>query len=484
VRSASDPRRAVILTSYRTGAPRGKNLGVPGYSYDLVSQLFAPLLARWREVVPVVRDAEAVESAVQDARRRGLDPVHISFVPCQDMVFASSAPNVIVPAWEFPDVPNEAFEGKPQNNWVAVANRCNLVLVGGQFTVDSFQRAGIRTPIRVVPVPTPPEYFMIPPWSAETTTRLACPAYVFPNPDVPAHELWDAPDPEDERVSGTFSEENERVPDTFINRQAWLERLELIAPPFITQATRFLMERLRTDRWSTYVRRCRRESVELSGVVYTCIFNPHDGRKNWQDLLTGFVSALHDCPDATLVIKLITAEPLMVDRILDFYRSVGLSHRCKIIFITDYLTDGQMLALVRASTYYLTTTRAEGNGLPLMNYLAAGRPGIAPCHTAIADYFSADLGLTIPWHAEPAAWPQDNRARLKTTWARLDWPRLVERLRESYSLALHDRLAYESRAERARRRLRERASVESVQAQLYAALAYLNEVRSRDAQTA
>ena len=75
MRSTSDPRRAVILTSYRTGAPRGKNLGVPGYSYDLVAQLFVPLLARWGEVVPVVRDAEAVESAVQDARRpRSQDP--------------------------------------------------------------------------------------------------------------------------------------------------------------------------------------------------------------------------------------------------------------------------------------------------------------------------------------------------------------------------------------------------------------------------
>ncbi|HEY7156196.1 MAG TPA: hypothetical protein VH575_19680, partial [Gemmataceae bacterium] len=195
MRSASASRRAVILTSYRTGATRGKNLGVPGYSYDLVAQLFAPLLARWGEVISAARDAEAVESAVQDARRRGLDPVHVSFVPCQDMVFASSAPNVIVPAWEFPDVPNEAFEGNPQNNWVATANRCDLVIVGGQFTVDSFQRAGIRTPIRVVPVPTPPEYFDVPPWSAETIVRLACPAYVFPNPDVPADELWDAPSP-------------------------------------------------------------------------------------------------------------------------------------------------------------------------------------------------------------------------------------------------------------------------------------------------
>jgi glycosyltransferase involved in cell wall biosynthesis len=476
------------LTSYRTGAARGKNLGVPGYSYDLVAQLFAPLLARWGEVIPAARDTEAVESAVQAARRHGLDPIHVSFVACQDMVFASSVPNVIVPAWEFPDVPAEAFEGNPQNNWVATANRCDLVLVGGQFTVDSFQRVGIRTPIRVVPVPTPPEYFDVLPWSAETIVRLACPAYVFPNPDVPAHELWDAPDLSANGRGQPAGEAPTNRLTPAVRRHTYLstalERLELFAPPLLTQAVGFVTERLRVDRWRSYVRRCRRQDVELSGVVYVCIFNPHDGRKNWQDLLTGFVSAFHDRPDATLLIKLITAEPRMVDRVLDFYRSVGLSHRCKIVFITDYLSDEHMLALVRASTYYLTTTRAEGNCLPLMNYLAAGRPGIAPCHTALADYFDADVGLTLPWHAEPAAWPQDNRVRLKTTWARLDWPALVERLRESHALALHDRRAYDARADRARQRLRERASVESVQTQLHAALAYLDEIHTRDIRAA
>ncbi|HEY7155729.1 MAG TPA: hypothetical protein VH575_17330, partial [Gemmataceae bacterium] len=341
-----------------------------------------------------------------------------------------------------------------------------------------------------VPVPTPPEYFDVPPWSAETIVRLACPAYVFPNPDVPADELWDAPSP----LRGKSQITNHKFQKAFeicdlrfeFPRAAgkWLERLELFAPPLLTRAIRFVTERLRGDRWRSYVRRCRRQGVELSGVVYVCIFNPHDGRKNWQDLLTGFVSAFHDRPDATLLIKLITAEPLMVDRVLDFYRSVGLSHRCKIAFITDYLSDEHMLALVRASTYYLTTTRAEGNCLPLMNYLAAGRPGIAPCHTALADYFDADVGLTLPWHAEPAAWPQDNRVRLKTTWARLDWPTLVERLRESHALALHDRRAYDARADRARQRLRERASVESVQTQLHTALAYLDEIPTRDIRAA
>jgi glycosyltransferase involved in cell wall biosynthesis len=222
----------------------------------------------------------------------------------------------------------------------------------------------------------------------------------------------------------------------------------------------------------------------LSGVVYTSIFNPRDGRKNWQDLLTGFVSALHDRPDATLVVKLIAQESAMVEQVLEFYRGVGLSHRCKVVFITDYLSPQQMLVLARASTYYLTTTRAEGNCLPLMNYLAAGRPGISPCHTAIGDYFDESIGLTIPWHPEPAMWPHDSRRRIKTTWARLDWAALVQRLRESYALAVRDRRAYEARAEHARKRMHERASNASVWARLEAALNDLDKVRAGDGRAA
>jgi glycosyltransferase involved in cell wall biosynthesis len=472
-------RRAVILTSYQTGAHRGKNLGVPGYSYDIVAQLFVPLLARWGEVIPVERESGPLEAAVRDARRRGLDPVHVSFLPFQDFCPKLSAPNVIVPAWEFPDVPDHVFDGNPHNDWVATARRCDLVIVGGQFTVDTFQRAGIRTPIRIVPVPTPEEYFRIPAWRADQHVRIPCSAYVFPDPDMPADRLWDAPDADSGAApAGWLSRLMRSL------RQAWELHGESLLPPLLAKAVQFGAERLGTDRWRGYVRRCRREGLELSGVVYVSIFSPRDGRKNWQDLLTGFVSALHDRPDATLVVKLITRERDMVERVLDFYRGVGLAHRCRVVFITDYLPDEQMLALVRASTYYLTTTRAEGNCLPLMNYLAAGRPGISPRHTAIGDYFDEDIGLTLPWHPEPAIWPQDKRGRIKTTWARLDWPALVERLRESYFLARQDQAAYEARAEQGRQRMRQRASIESVWTQLRAALEHLETIRARDARAA
>jgi hypothetical protein len=463
--------RAVILTSYRSHLSGAQRLGLPGYSYDVVAGLLAPLLQRWGEVVPVPLDVRRIEDAIRTARQRGLQPIHLSVLPFQDVYLTASAPNVVFPFWEFPDVPAEAFDGNPQNNWAATANRCDLVLVCGPFTAAALHRAGIRTPIHVVPVPTPAAYFLLPPWSAETITRIPCPAYVFPNPAVPAHELWDAAD------AAGVDEPPPQSPSLARSslgqlRLAYRHLLKPLLPPVVHRAAR---TRLRpvgvgSDRWHDYLNGCRRERLELSGIVYTSIFSPRDGRKNREDLLSGFVAALRDRADATLVVKLVSADSLWIESALNYYRTTGLAHRCKVVFITDYLSDEQLSALARASTYYLTTTKAEGCCLPLLNYLAAGRPGVAPCHTAISDYLGPEMGFVVHSSPERTLWPQDRRIRFKTTWHRLAWPSVIEQIRASYELARNDRAGYDALAAAARTRMTQWVGTEAVWPRLRDAL--------------
>ncbi len=420
--------RAVIVTSYMTGAPKGRNVGVPGYSYDLVVQLYAPLLQSWGEVAVVPR--EAVDSAVETARRRGFEPIHVSFLPFQDVRLARNAPNVVVPAWEFPDVPNFEFDGNPQNNWVATAARCNLVVVGGAFTATAFRRSGIKTPLRMVPVPTPDEYFQLPAWAPDRAAELHCRTADFT-------DYLRQCRPTAGRSSAVLSRVARRVKN----------RYGAIANRVRSQLVRW---RLRPANPLSDLPGDPDKSARLSGVVYTSIFNPIDGRKNWTDLITGFVCALKDCDDATLLLKLITNQPEQVQRVWTFYEHLGIPHRCRVVVVADFLDDRQLLDLVRPTTFYITTTRAEGNCLPLMNYLAAGRPSISPCHTAIADYFGRDVGFVVDSHPEPTAFPHDSELRRTTTWHRLVWTSLVEQIRNSYAMAKQDYPAYQSLAENAR----------------------------------
>src|SRR5207253_2984059 len=64
------------------------------------------------------------------------------------------------------------------------------------------------------------------------------------------------------------------------------------------------------------------DALELTGVVYATVLNPFDGRKNWEDLLSGFLWALRDRADATLVIKLIVCPESAgagLRTVLDYY---------------------------------------------------------------------------------------------------------------------------------------------------------------------
>jgi hypothetical protein len=153
-----------------------------------------------------------------------------------------------------------------------------------------------------------------------------------------------------------------------------------------------------------------------------------------------------------------------------FYRATGLSHRCKLAFVTAYLSEEQLLGLTRASTFYVNTSRAEGSCLPLQNFMAAGRPGLAPPHTGMADSIDEQCGFTLESHPEPAPWPQEIDGGYRTTWQRLVWQSLHDQLRTSHEAARQDSVRYRSMAERARERMRGLAGAESVWPRLTAAL--------------
>jgi hypothetical protein len=100
----------------------------------------------------------------------------------------------------------------------------------------------------------------------------------------------------------------------------------------------------------------------------------------------------------------------------------------------------------------------------------AGRPGISPRHSAIADYFDDDSGFVVDSHPEPPAWPHDPHLRIRTTWNRIVWPSLAEQLRQSYWTVCSDPQRYHALAARGRERLLRWASPTSVEPRLRSAL--------------
>ncbi len=456
--------RAFLVSSVLEGADVAHHVGGDAYSYHFVYRAFAPLLQRLGAVAEVDHPESRLDYAIRQTQQRGRAPVHLSFRPLQATYLSSLAPNLAFPFWEFPDVPNEDFNGNPRNNWVRIASRLDGILCASEFTRAAFARAGVPTPVHVVPVPIRDQYFDVPQWESRAAARLDCPAYVFPH--------------ESNRAARAGS--NEPPGGTGVWWRAYAlaqQTLRATLPLSLDRRVGLLGQAVRSSwRGTRYGQRMplpTAPAIELSGVVYTSLVNPFDQRKNWQDLLSAFLLALREQDDATMVLKLVSPRaltPSALGLILECYEQLAIRHRCRLVIVPQYLSDPQLLELTRLTTYYVTATRAEGACLPVQDFLAAGRPVVAPAHSALAEYLRPDIAFLVESHPEPTWWPHDRSGHIRTTWHRLVWQSLHDQLQSSYRVAKHEHDRYVHLARRSRERMREFASHERVWPRLRAAL--------------
>jgi glycosyltransferase involved in cell wall biosynthesis len=182
--------------------------------------------------------------------------------------------------------------------------------------------------------------------------------------------------------------------------------------------------------------------IHLDGIIYTTVFNPSDGRKNWQDLISAFVWAFRDSPDATLVLKVIhydfeEARKVVTDEVLKL-----VPFECRVVVLHGYLNGREYAKLIRQSTYVVNASYGEGQCLPLMEAMSAGKPAISPVHTAMEDYVTQSNCFVIRSSAERAWWPHDPRRAFRTTRYRIDWESLRSAYLESFHVAKHDSVRY------------------------------------------
>jgi glycosyltransferase involved in cell wall biosynthesis len=206
--------------------------------------------------------------------------------------------------------------------------------------------------------------------------------------------------------------------------------------------------------------------VEISGVVYTSVFNPNDGRKNWLDMPRTFCFALRECEDATLVLKLAHAGLHRLHWDLQNELRRLMPFKCRVIVIDGFLDDSDYEKLLLHSTYAVNTSLGEGQCLPLMEYMSCGKPAVAPSHTGMADYVDSSNGFLIDSSLEPCAWPQDPRAMYRTQRHRIDAQSLMAAFQQSYQVAKQAPDRYGVMAQSARERLRRHCSQDAVENKL------------------
>ena len=144
-------------------------------------------------------------------------------------------------------------------------------------------------------------------------------------------------------------------------------------------------------------------------LVFVTILNVHDFRKQLYPMLQGFLEFRDVYPEALLLIKMTTPDRgkmpinsfLLMDQVLnagELPRPLVSDH----VWITDNtLSRDEMNDLYDIGAFYVCTSHAEGQNLPILEAMGRGMVPISVDNTAMADYITPETSVIIPSHPRP-----------------------------------------------------------------------------------
>ncbi|WP_339453109.1 glycosyltransferase [Pseudomonas sp. EA_5y_Pfl2_R50] len=413
----------IIIHSETNKSNIQQNLGRPEYSYYFVLKEFRPVLERIGQVIEVSNPDELVDRLYFDCLSRGEDCVFLSFSPPHRTPIHYTCPTIPVFAWEFSTLPTESWQGEPRHDWRVVLEACGRAITHSSFTVSTVRDVmGADYPVSAIPAP-----------------------------------VWDR-----FAARGEQPEQRALVEPVILNLRGLLidsrtVDLRPYGPPGLCEGEPMSFSAPPQD--------CQ---LQLEGVVYTSVFNPYDGRKNWQDMISAFCTTFRDTRDATLVLKLTHHDigNALADMLHHLYKNQA--YQCRIVLIHGYLADADYERLVEATSYVVNSSYGEGQCLPLMEFMSCGKPAIAPLNTAMADYVNSDNAFIVDFTEELTAWPHDPRAAYRTLRYMTNWDSLCAAYRASHAVAKSDALRYASMSGEAVRSLQRFCSQASTEQRLRA----------------
>lgn len=462
------------------------SMGLSEYSYYFVLKEFLPTLRKLGEVLVIKNPAREADVLYREARAGGEDCVLLSFTPPHKTPLGLRCPTIPVLAWEFDTIPNEYWLGDRKQDWRHVLGRCGRAITHSGMTLDAIrQEMGQDYPVVSVPAPVWDKYEALrerlSKGRRESVVLNMASCVLFDTQEPNHAHFW--PDWADimasvAQVRGDASE-SPSAPDPIAREQSLLRITYRYIVEWYRQVGRKLLSGEMQLRFSSADKQLRALSepplphpelwqpgahrLELSGVVFTSMFNPCDGRKNWVDMLTAFCTAFRECSDATLIFKLGSNEfeREMHEMMMCLARLPRFE--CRVVFLHGFLEGEAFEGLIEASHYVVNASYGEGQCLPLMEFLSCGRPAVAPRNSALLDYMDETIGFVIDGWDDPAVWPHDPREAYRGLRQQIDWESLVEAYSSAYRCVKETPEHYAELAANAIERMRRHCSRQTAQ---------------------
>jgi glycosyltransferase involved in cell wall biosynthesis len=344
------PDPITLFSSSTVAGDIRARLGESHYSYHFAAEKFSALLTR-HGLAPV-----PLAMPEYYASRAAFPPppppgawIHLIFRSTEQIrLLKPATANIACFAWEFPVMKTETLPDEhPFLNQRAMLALCDEVWVPSPFTAGVLRAHGIDR-VHVIPAPVrPPDARMA---AAAARSMLA---------DLPAAPLL---------LNALWPEALQR--DQVASR---------VLP--LAQA----------------LRRAGR-----GGPVFLAVLNPGDRRKNLDALIRGFHLFRRDHGHAVLIVKALVS-PLVHDvaqvagPIVGARMAPGTAMADDgILVINAFLTDAEMSALYCLADFYVCTSIAEGQNLPLLEAMAHGTVPVSTAATAMAAYIGPGNAVVIP----------------------------------------------------------------------------------------
>jgi len=361
----------VIYYSHRTRKALAEGriylpLGFAHYSYGTVCRKFLDIfeasgIASQELLMPEVYPSPAQLFPKSKTAR----PVHIAFKPYEEIRLLKGAVNIAHVAWEFDRLPT--FGRLPQhhprrnnflNDYVHVLGLTSEIWVGSTYTRNVFEAHGVKN-VQVMPAPI----------AATGQGR--------------------------DRSRGSPTALG-RIGSLELSRHRVTAYLETSGTPKLAGNTLF-----------------RADDCSAGGSrVFLSIFNPGDPRKNAAALILGFQEFLRRSGrNDLLILKLVldggndSFRQVLTKQLPRYFEYSGIPFSfvdCpNILVVPGRLSDQELADLYRASDFYICTSGAEGQGLPVQEAMAMGLVPISSAETAMADYINPDNAIVLNAESAP-----------------------------------------------------------------------------------
>jgi hypothetical protein len=402
----------------------------PGDPSSRACSALLPILQRISRVRLLSHPESQADYYIRESRVQGRSPVVLSFRSLHDSFILRGVPMIHYGLWPYSSIPTLTLQANPRFNWRRMADEFSLILTSSSSAATAFREAGVRTPIRVAPVPLMGDRSLSRESQATNTLRA-----------VPLQHRA-------ERAVVTESTASLGVVNWRRRTAKAIALVKDLAWRCVPGSIRQILHDLHQLRL-----RGRREvppsvlwEKQPEQIVFSMICDPSEPRYAWREVLSSFVWTLGQHKSATLLLCFDSPGAKMDDSVAEaceLYQTLcprdssrdADSVNARVLILDERLRDEQRNTLIEQTTWYVNGSRGESDGHRLLEMMLAHKPALSPTHTAMSEFFSPATGLVIESDAAPCCFPADTKRRLLTTDQQLRWESLCRAFAEAYDIA-------------------------------------------------